>query len=35
LGLIIVMCIAAITTLGRNAYDTFATVGNAVGAAGS
>jgi pilus assembly protein Flp/PilA len=30
LALIIVVCIAAITTLGRNANATFQTVGNAV-----
>lgn len=30
LALIIVVCIAAITTLGNNARDTFTTVGNAV-----
>ena len=35
LALIIVVCITAITTLGRNANNTFTTVGNAVGAAGS
>ena len=33
LALIIVVCIAAITTLGKNANATFSTVGNAVGAA--
>jgi pilus assembly protein Flp/PilA len=33
LALIIVVCIAAITTLGSNANATFATVGEAVGAA--
>ncbi len=31
LALIIVVCIAAITTLGQNANGTFQTVGNAVG----
>jgi pilus assembly protein Flp/PilA len=31
LALIIVVCIAAITTLGTNANSTFTTVGNAVG----
>ena len=31
LALIIVVCIAAITTLGQNANNTFTTVGNAVG----
>jgi pilus assembly protein Flp/PilA len=31
LALIIVVCIAAITTLGTNANQTFTTVGNAVG----
>jgi pilus assembly protein Flp/PilA len=35
LALIIVVCITAITTLGRNANNTFTTVGNAIGAAGS
>ena len=35
LALIIVVCIAAITTLGKNADNTFLTVGNAVGGAGS
>ena len=35
LALIIVVCIAAITTLGQNANNTFTTVGNAVGATGS
>jgi pilus assembly protein Flp/PilA len=35
LALIIVVCIAAITTLGQNADNTFLTVGNAVGGAGS
>jgi pilus assembly protein Flp/PilA len=33
LALIIVVCIAAITTLGNNANSTFTTVGSAVGAA--
>ena len=33
LALIIVVCIAAITTLGINANTTFGTVGNAVGGA--
>ena len=33
LALIIVVCIAAITTLGSNANQTFTTVGNAVGTA--
>jgi pilus assembly protein Flp/PilA len=33
LALIIVVCIAAITTLGQNANTTFTTVGNAVGGA--
>jgi len=33
LALIIVVCIAAITTLGKNANSTFGTVGNAVGGA--
>jgi pilus assembly protein Flp/PilA len=31
LALIIVVCIAAITTLGQNANTTFKTVGNAIG----
>jgi pilus assembly protein Flp/PilA len=35
LALIIVVCITAITTLGKNANNTFVTVGNAVGATGS
>src|SRR5262249_52790956 len=35
LALIIVVCITAITTLGKNANNTFVTVGNAIGAAGS
>jgi pilus assembly protein Flp/PilA len=33
LALIIVVCIAAITTLGQNANSTFTTVGNAIGSA--
>ncbi len=33
LALIVVVCIAAITTLGNNAKTTFTTVGNAVGSA--
>ncbi len=33
LALIIVVCIAAITTLGQHANSTFQTVGNAVGGA--
>jgi pilus assembly protein Flp/PilA len=33
LALIIVVCIAAITTLGQNANTTFTTVGNAIGGA--
>jgi pilus assembly protein Flp/PilA len=33
LALIIVVCIAAITTLGSNANTTFTTVGSAIGAA--
>ena len=33
LALIIVVCIAAITTLGNNANTTFTTVGGAIGAA--
>jgi pilus assembly protein Flp/PilA len=33
LALIIVVCIAAITTLGKNANSTFSTVGNAIGTA--
>ncbi len=33
LALIIVVCIAAITTLGQNANTTFGTVGNAIGGA--
>ena len=32
LALIIVVCIAAITTLGANANSTFTSVGNAIGA---
>ena len=35
LALIIVVCIAAITTLGKNADNTFITVGNAIGGTGS
>ena len=35
LALIIVVCIAAITTLGSNANQTFTTVGNAVGGTAS
>ena len=35
LALIIVVCIAAITTLGQNADNTFVTVGNAIGGTGS
>jgi pilus assembly protein Flp/PilA len=35
LALIIVVCVAAITTLGQNANNTFASVGNAIGSAGS
>jgi pilus assembly protein Flp/PilA len=35
LALIIVVCITAITTLGRNANNTFTTVGNAIGSTGS
>jgi pilus assembly protein Flp/PilA len=35
LALIIVVCITAITTLGKNANNTFTTVGNAVGSTGS
>jgi pilus assembly protein Flp/PilA len=35
LALIIVVCIAAITTLGQNADNTFITVGNAIGSTGS
>ena len=33
LALIIVVCIAAITTLGKNADATFSSVGNSIGAA--
>jgi pilus assembly protein Flp/PilA len=33
LALIIVVCIAAISLLGKNANSTFTTVGNAIGAA--
>jgi pilus assembly protein Flp/PilA len=35
LALIIVVCIAAITTLGSNANGTFTSVGSAVNVAGS
>jgi pilus assembly protein Flp/PilA len=35
LALIIVVCIAAITTLGGNANSTFTSVGNTVGSTGS
>ena len=35
LALIIVVCIAAITTLGSNASKTFTTVGSTIGAAAS
>ena len=35
LALIIVVCIAAITTLGNNAKTTFTTVGNTIGATAS
>jgi pilus assembly protein Flp/PilA len=35
LALIIVVCITAITTLGRNANNTFTVVGNAIGSTGS
>jgi pilus assembly protein Flp/PilA len=35
LALIIVVCIAAITTLGKNANNTFTSVGNAIGGTGS
>jgi pilus assembly protein Flp/PilA len=35
LALIIVVCIAAITTLGKNANNTFTVVGNAIGSTGS
>jgi pilus assembly protein Flp/PilA len=35
LALIIVVCIAAITTLGQNANNTFTSVGNALGGVGS
>jgi pilus assembly protein Flp/PilA len=35
LALIIVVCIAAITTLGKNADNTFIAVGNAIGGTGS
>jgi pilus assembly protein Flp/PilA len=33
LALIIVVCIAAITTLGKNANSTFTSVGNSIGSA--
>jgi pilus assembly protein Flp/PilA len=35
LALIIVVCIAAITTLGKNANNTFTNVGNAIGSTAS
>jgi pilus assembly protein Flp/PilA len=35
LALIIVVCITAITTLGKNANNTFQNVGNAIGSTGS
>jgi hypothetical protein len=35
LTLIIVVCVAAITALGSNAYNTFQTVGNAIGRSAS
>jgi pilus assembly protein Flp/PilA len=35
LALIIVVCIAAITTLGKNANNTFVNVGNAIGSTAS
>jgi pilus assembly protein Flp/PilA len=35
LALIIVVCIAAITTLGQNAKSTFETVGTTIGATGT
>jgi pilus assembly protein Flp/PilA len=35
LALIIVVCITAITTLGKNANNTFTSVGNSIGATGS
>jgi pilus assembly protein Flp/PilA len=35
LALIIVVCLAAITTLGQNANSTFTTVGNKIGSASS
>jgi len=35
LALIIVVCLAAITTLGQNANSTFTTVGNQIGSASS
>jgi pilus assembly protein Flp/PilA len=35
LALIIVVCITAITTLGKNANNTFTSVGNAIGSTAS
>jgi pilus assembly protein Flp/PilA len=35
LALIIVVCLAAITTLGQNANTTFTSVGNSIGSASS
>ncbi len=35
LALIIVVCLAAITTLGQNANSTFTSVGNAIGSSSS
>ena len=35
LALIIVVCITAITTLGKNANNTFVSVGNAIGSTAS
>jgi pilus assembly protein Flp/PilA len=35
LALIIVVCLAAITTLGQNANSTFTTVGSSIGSASS
>jgi pilus assembly protein Flp/PilA len=35
LALIIVVCITAITTLGKNANNTFTSVGNTIGSTGS
>jgi pilus assembly protein Flp/PilA len=35
LALIIVVCITAITTLGKNANNTFTSVGNSIGSTGS